>query len=753
MVNLTVEEGVGANRREANLTIGGMTCAACARRVERKLQRLEGVEVAAVNLGTEEAQIDYDGARLRLGDLKQAVVDAGFKVIESDKPAAERRQRKRQEMAAQKKQLGAAAVFLVPLALLEMGGMVGLPVPEALVFAQHPWRMGVAHLLMVLPVMWIGRRVYVDGVGTLVRGGPNMFSLIAIGTAAAFVYSVWGLVQVGVGQAVIFPNYFAAVPTIITLMLLGRYLEALSKSRAGEAMQALMELQPEIAARVVDGEERPIAVAEIEVGDLLRVRPGERIPTDGEVVGGSSAVDESMLTGESLPVPRAPGDKVIGSSVNVEGTLTLRAERVGSDTVLAQIVRLVEDAQRGQAPIARLADKVSGYFVPVVIGIALLAGGAWLLAGAGLAFALKVFVTVLIIACPCSLGLATPAAIMVGTGRGARLGILVKGPEALEEMQRIDTVALDKTGTITQGQPALTDLVPLEEWSAREVLRYAAAVEQYSEHPLATAVVARAKEEADLMAGSGFVAVPGHGAQAEVAGKQVVVGNGKMVEQTVGVGVDEQRATALAAQGKTPVWVVVDGRLVGLLGLADVPRPSSAADVACLQQAGLEVVMISGDNEATAAAIARQVGIARVIAEVLPQDKADIVAALQQEGRRVAMVGDGINDAPALAQANVGIAVAAGTDVAAESADLVLMNNRLTDVWRALRLSRAVMRTIRQNLFWAFFYNVVGIPVAAGFLYVFGGPLLSPVMASVAMAFSSVSVVGNALRLKRVKID
>jgi Cu+-exporting ATPase len=536
-------------------------------------------------------------------------------------------------------------------------------------------------------------------------------------------------------------------------MLLGRYLEALSKSRAGEAMQALVELQPEMATRVVDGQERPIAAAEIEVGDLLRVRPGERLPADGQVVEGRSAVDESMLTGESLPVPKVAGDKVIGGSVNAEGTLVLRAERVGSDAVLAQIVRLVEDAQRDKAPIARLADKVSGYFVPVVIGIALLAGGAWLLAGAGLAFALKVFVAVLIIACPCSLGLATPAAIMVGTGRGARLGILVKGPEALEEMQRIDTVALDKTGTITQGRPALTDLVALGDWSAPEVLRYAAAVEQYSEHPLATAVVARAKEEVELMAGSGFVSVPGYGARAEVAGKQVVVGNGKIMEEVVGIQVDEQRATALAAQGKTPVWVAVDGCLVGLLGLADVPRPSSAADVACLQQAGLEVVMISGDNQATAKAIARQVGIARVIAEVLPQDKADMVATLQQEGRRVAMVGDGVNDAPALAQANVGIAVAAGTDVAAESADLVLMNNRLTDVWRALRLSRAVMRTIRQNLFWAFFYNVVGIPVAAGFLYVFGGPLLSPVMASVAMAFSSVSVVGNALRLKRVKID
>ena len=753
MADSTVIGDAGGKRRAVNLAIGGMTCAACARRVERKLQRLEGVATAAVNLGTEEAQIDYDGSRLRLGDLVQAVVDAGYRVVESEDPAVERRQRKRAELAAQKKQLAAVALFWVPLAMLEMGGMAGLPVPQTLAFGHHPWRMGLAHLLLVLPVLWIGRKVYVEGLGALARGGPNMFSLIAIGTAAAFVYSAWGLAQVGLERAAMFANYFAAVSTIIAFMLLGRYLEALSKSRAGEAMQALMELEPETATLLIDGEERLLAVAEIEVGDLLRVRPGERIPTDAEVVEGHSSVDESMLSGESLPVPKASGDRVIGGSVNAEGALTLRAERVGSNTVLAQIVRLVEEAQRGRAPIARLADKVSGYFVPVVMGIALLAGGAWLLVGAGTAFALKVFVTVLIIACPCSLGLATPAAIMAGTGRGARLGILVKGPEALEEMQRLDAVALDKTGTITQGRPALTDFMALGDWSEREVLRGAAAVEQYSEHPLAAAVVARAKEEADLPVGSDFVAVPGHGARAEVEGKQVVVGNRKMVEEFGGVQVDEQQAAALAAQGKTSVWVVADGRLVGLLGLADVPRPSSAADVARLQKDGLEVVMISGDNQAAAQAIAQQVGIKRVVAEVLPEDKAGIISTLQVEGKRVAMVGDGVNDAPALAQADVGIAIAAGADVAAESADLVLMNNRLTDVWRALRLSRAVMRTIRQNLFWAFFYNVVGIPVAAGLLYVFGGPLLSPVMASIAMAFSSVSVVGNALRLKRVKID
>ena len=744
-------EAVG--RRTADIAIEGMTCAACAQRVERKLGGLQGVASVAVNLGTEEAEVEYDSERVSLRQLKQAVVDAGYQVVEGADPVAERQARKRAEIAAQKKQLVAAALFLAPLALVEMGGMAGLPLPQALSFALHPLRLGLAHLLLVLPVMWIGRNVYVDGFGALARGGPNMFSLIAIGTAAAFAFSAWGLAEVALGRAAIFDNYFAAVPTIITLMLLGRYLEALSKARAGEAMRALMDLQPGTATLLDGGEERSIAVGEIEVGDLLRVRPGERIPADGEVVEGRSAVDESMLTGESLPVPKEEGDAVIGGSINAQGALTLRAERVGRDTVLAQIVKMVEDAQRGKAPIARLADKVSAYFVPAVMAIALLVGVAWLLAGAAPAFALKVFVTVLIIACPCSLGLATPAAIMVGTGRGARMGILVKSPEALEETHRLDAVVLDKTGTITEGRPALTDLIPQEGWSAQEVLRHAAAVEQYSEHPLAAAVVERAKEEVGLPSATDFSAVPGHGALALVGGRLVVVGNGRMVEEAAGVHVDADSATALAAEGKTPVWVAVDGRVVALLGLADAPRASSAADINRLREAGLEVVMVTGDNWSTAESIARQVGIERVFAEVLPQDKAGIVTALQEEGRCVGMVGDGVNDAPALAQANVGIAIAAGADVAAESADLVLMNNRLTDVWRALRLSRAVMRTIRQNLFWAFFYNAVGIPVAAGLLYVFGGPLLSPVMASAAMAFSSVSVVGNALRLKRFRAD
>ena len=743
-----------AGSRSVTLRIGGMTCAACVRRIERKVAKLDGVSEVQVNLATEEARVEYDSGRLRLRDVKQAIVDAGFEVVERDDAAEDRQSRKQAEIQAQRGALIAAAVFWIPLFVLEMGGMAGLPVPDALTFARHPLRIGFLHLLFVLPVLWIGRRIYADGTRTLLHGGPNMFSLIAMGTAAAFLFSAWGLADVALGRSATFHTYFPAVSTIITLMLLGRYLEALSKNRAGQAIQALVDLQPRDATVVIDGQERAIPTAEVEAGDLLRVRPGERVPTDGEVVDGRSAVDESMLTGESLPVAKEEGDRVIGGSINEEGLLTVRATRVGRDTVLAQIVRLVEDAQQGKAPIARLADVVAGYFVPTVIGIALLAGASWLLSGAGLAFTLQIFVAVLIIACPCSLGLATPAAIMVGTGRGAQLGILVKSPEALEQTHRLDTIILDKTGTITRGEPAVTDIVPLDGRSASALLSLAASVEQGSEHPLARAIVQKAVEDkAQLEEVADFLAVPGHGARARIGDHRVVVGNRKMVADHTKIELPEERATSLADAGKTPVWVVVDGRLAGLIGLADVPRPTSAADIADLKRTGLRVAMVTGDSRQTAAAIARQVGIDEVRAEVLPRDKAEVVRVFQADGCRVGMVGDGINDAPALVQADVGIAIAAGADVAMESADLVLMHNRLSDVGRAIRLSRAVLRTIRQNLFWAFFYNSVGIPVAAGVLYLFGGPLLSPMLASVAMAFSSVSVIANALRLKRFERD
>lgn len=739
-----------ASLQQQTLAIGGMTCAACVSRVERRLSRLEGVKRAAVNLSTEEAVVEYEPGQVKMRDLRRAVEEAGYQVVEGGR---EQRQARRQdELRVQRRSLVAAALLALPLFFLEMGEMLGLPLPEVLMVEHHPLQVGWAQLILVLPVMGISWRIYAEGLRSLVRGGPNMFSLIAIGTLAALGFSLWGLWEVGTGRAHTFASYFPAVSTILVFMLLGRYLEARSKRRAGAAIQALMDLQPKMATLIEAGVERQIPAAQIEAGDLLRVRPGERVPADGEVVEGFSAVDESLLSGESLPVAKGPGDRVVGGSINKEGSLLFRARRVGRDTVLAQILRLVEEAQQGKAPIARLADVIAGYFVPGVMLLALVAGGAWLWAGTGIEFALEIFVSVLIIACPCSLGLATPAAILVGTGRGAQLGLLFKSPEALEAAHHLDTIVLDKTGTITEGRPVLTDIIPLGAVGEEEVLRWAAAVEQGSEHPLATAVVEVTKGRGlTLGQVAEFVAVPGRGASARVEGQVVVVGNPGFLAEA-GAEVDAAalaRAAALAEQGKTPVWVGVEGRVVGLLAFADVPRPSSAAAIAQLKASGLQVVMLSGDHRQTAAAIARQVGIEEVHAEVQPAEKAEVVRNLQRRGGRVGMVGDGINDAPALAQAEVGIAIAAGADVAMEAADVVLMHNRLEDVALAIRLSQRVMRTIRQNLFWAFLYNTAGLPIAAGVLHLFGGPLLDPMLASMAMAFSSVSVVGNALRLRR----
>ena len=734
------------------LRVAGMNCAACATRVERELQRLEGVALAEVNLGTEEALVEYDGRKVGLPEFQRAVVDAGYDVVDEGE---ELQDRKHAAINSQKNTLVAVSAFFLPLFIIEMGGMAGLPLPQFLSFELYPQQVGAVHLLLVLPVMWIGRRIYFDGVRALLRGGPNMFSLIAIGTTAAFAFSLHGLLSITLGEATSFQTYFPAVSTIITLMLLGRYLEALSKNRAGEAIRSLMDLQPRTATLLVDGRERTIAASKIEVGDLLRVRPGEKIPVDGEVAEGHSAVDESMITGESLPVAKNVGEGVVGGSINGQGLLVVRARRVGKDTVLAQMVRMVEEAQRGKAPIAHLADTVSRYFVPAVLLIALAAGGAWLLFGPSLAFAVKIFVAVLIIACPCALGLATPVAVMVGTGQGARLGILVKNVQALEATRQLDTIVLDKTGTITEGRPKVVDLSVFDGFSEKQMLCFAGSLEQGSEHPFAAALVEYAREKGEeLLPVQDFEATPGRGARGRIKGRVIAVGNETMMQEIPATAAQKEKAGKIASAGRTPVWVAMDGRYMGLVGVADALRTSSAADIASLKRSGLEIVMLTGDNRKTAEAIARQAGIERVEAEVLPADKVRAIRSLQAQDRHVGMVGDGINDAPALAQADVGFAIAAGTDVAIESADVVLMNNRLSYVSRALKLSQAVVRTIRQNLFWAFLYNAAGIPVAAGLLYALGVPvLLSPMLASVAMAFSSVSVIGNALRLKRIETD
>ncbi len=727
--------------------VGGMTCAACVRRVERALARAPGVAAVVVNLTTERASVDYQPDLVSPERLQALVTAAGYQA----QPAVDRAERRRRRAAAaarQWRELQAAVGLWLPLFGLEMAAMVR---PHGPLSAWATSPLGSAlQALWLAPLLWLARRVYAEGITALARGAPNMFSLIALGTGAALAASGWALATAISRPTSPLHAYWGAVATILALMLIGRYLESRSRDRAGQAIQALVDLQPATAARWVDGVEEEVSVERLRPGDLLRVRPGERLPVDGVVAGGASAVDESMLTGEPVPVAKENGDRVVAGSINREGLLLVRATRVGEETALAQIVRLVEQAQQGKAPIARLADTVAGHFVPVVLAIGLLAAGAWWWHGAPPAFCLEILMAVLIIACPCSLGLATPAAILVGTGRGAQLGILIKSPEALETLHRIDTVVLDKTGTLTTGQPVVTEVMPLGDCSADRLLTLAAAVEQGSEHPLAAAVVRAAQARGlALPPVDQFAAAPGRGASGRVGDHRVLVGSGRWLSAQGGGPVPSPAAAPLAAAGQTPVWVAVDGQAIGLLGLADPPRVDSAAAVEDLRRAGVEMVMITGDAAATAMAVARQVGIEQVQAEVLPADKAAAVAGLQAGRRRVAMVGDGINDAPALAQADVGIALGAGTDVALESADLVLMRNRLTDVPAALRLSRAVMRTIRQNLFWAFFFNAVGIPVAAGALHLFGGPLLHPMLASVAMALSSVSVVGNALRLRR----
>lgn len=748
-ISRVVEQaGFGAELRgaiiESAFTIGGMSCAACVRRVQRALESVEGVQSAEVNLATETVRVRYNRTEAKRRALYEAVERAGYSFGRKEVGAARTRE-KDAVLSEMGRSLATALLFWLPLFALEMGSMAGVPVPKALSIDTYPLRVGGIHLALAVPVMWIARSMYVEGSCALVRGGPNMFTLIAIGTAAAFFYSVAGLAAVLWDFSPSFFSYFPAVSTILTLVLLGRYLEARSRASAGESMRALLSLRPSQALLIDDGDERTVDVDEIEVGDLLRVRPGEALPADGQVVDGLSEVDESLLTGESLPVTKAPGDQVMGGSSNGSGALVIRATRVGEASLIDQMQRLVEEAQLGRAPIARLADVVSGYFVPFVITVATLSAFGWYMAGAEPAFAIGVFVSVLIIACPCSLGLATPAAIMVGTGRGAQLGILIKTPEALEEMQRLDAVVLDKTGTVTAGTPSVVRVKSIDPYSEEEVLCLAASVERYSEHPLALAITERTREDGiALLAASAFLAEVGQGACAAVRGQQIRVGTASYIERD-GVAVDR----GLEHGARTCVWVACDGRVVGLIELADPVRLSSREGVQRLRALGLDVIMLSGDRSAVVRDVAQCVGIETMHAEVLPADKVDVIKVLQEAGQRVAMVGDGINDAPALAQANVSMAVASGVDVAASASDIVLMHSRVEDIARAVELGRATMRTIKQNLFWAFFYNAAGIPVAAGLLYLFGGPLLNPMLASVAMAFSSVSVVSNALRLRR----
>jgi Cu+-exporting ATPase len=747
--------------QNVTIPIGGMTCAACAQRVEKAIRKLEGVASVSVNYATEKATVTYYPRQARLSAIREAVGNAGYKALEVSKTDAadEDRARKQREIRTLWTKFTVSAVFSLPLLYIAMVPMltrwVRLPYPRGLDPMNYSLIYALLELLLVIPVIGVGYRFYTVGFKALWRRSPNMDSLIAIGTTAAVVYSVYNVFQIAGGQfKAVDALYFETAGVIITLILLGKSLEAVSKGRTSEAIKKLMGLAPKTAIIIQDGEEKEIPIDEVEIGDIIVVKPGAKIPVDGTVTEGHTAIDESMLTGESMPVDKAAGNPVYAASLNTTGTVRFRAEKIGSDTALARIIKLVEDAQGSKAPIAQMADIVSGYFVPVVCVIALAAGLAWFFGtGGDLKFALTIFISVLVIACPCALGLATPTAIMVGTGKGAENGVLIKGGEALETAHKVNTIVFDKTGTITEGKPAVTDTLAVGGVSSDRLLLITASAERGSEHPLGQAIVAGAREKGmELIKADSFESITGRGIEARIDGQDVLAGNRKLMdERGVALSALESESDRLAAEGKTPMYVAVDGRLAGIVAVADVVKKSSRAAIESLHKMGIEVAMITGDNKKTADAIAKQVGIDRVLAEVLPQDKSNEVKKLQAENRKVAMVGDGINDAPALAQADIGIAIGSGTDVAMESADIVLMRSDLMDVPTAINLSKRTIRNIKQNLFWAFGYNVIGIPIAAGALRLFGGPLLNPIFAAAAMSMSSVSVLTNALRLKRFK--
>ena len=739
--------------------IEGMSCASCAQTIEKAVNQLSGVQQAIVNLATEKLVVSYDDHQVTSAEIIKAVMDAGYQATEevaAGATADQDREKKQKHIAEMWQRFWISAVFTVPLLYIAMGHMVGLPLPDFFNPMTHATTFAMVQLILTLPVLYVGREFFTVGFKALFKGHPNMFSLVALGTSAAFVYSLYGTVMIFLGDtSFTMALYYESAGVILTLITLGKYFEAVSKGKTSDAIKKLMGLAPKTAHILRDGAEIEVPVDAVQLDDIVIVRPGDKIPVDGVIVSGSSSVDEAMLTGESLPVEKKVGDAVIGASINKNGSFQFKATKVGKETALAQIIQLVEDAQGSKAPIAQLADKISGVFVPIVIGLAVLSGLAWFFLGQeSWIFALTITISVLVIACPCALGLATPTAIMVGTGKGAENGVLIKSGDALETTHKIQTIVFDKTGTITEGKPVVTDILVADSaLSEAELLTLAASAEQGSEHPLGEAIVGAAKErQLSLAEGSDFSASPGHGIRVTVKERVLLLGNIKLMkEEAIELSTFVQQADRLAEEGKTPMFVAKDGSFAGIIAVADTVKDSSQTAIARLHKMGIEAVMITGDNKRTAEAIAKQVGIDRVLSEVLPEDKALEVKKLQAEGKKVAMVGDGINDAPALAQADVGIAIGSGTDVAMESADIVLMRSDLMDVPTAVELSKATIKNIKENLFWAFAYNTLGIPVAMGVLHLFGGPLLSPMIAAAAMSFSSVSVLLNALRLKGFK--
>jgi Cu+-exporting ATPase len=708
-----------------DICVGDMECAACSASVERVLKKLDGMQNVAVNLATEKAHVEYDPQKLSLDKIEQTIKKAGFSVIEDE---AEQKEVRDTKMLSRKIRLWIAIAISIPLMLFSMGHEFGLPTFPPVV-----------QLILATLVMGCGYTFFTQGFKNLFLLHPNMDSLVAVGTTASYVYSIANMIN---GNHM--HLYFEGVGTIITLVMLGKYMEAKSKEKTGAAIKKLMELAPETATVIRNGLVSVINAKRVVVGDVVLVKPGEKIPVDGAITEGATAVDESLLTGESMPVEKKVGDAVYGATINTTGAITYTATKVGGDTALANIIKLVQDAQGSKAPIARIADQISGYFVPVVMAIALGVFLAWKLTGSSLDFALGTAVSVLVIACPCALGLATPIAIMVASGKGAQMGILFRNAGSIEELHKVKTIAFDKTGTLTQGKPVVTDLD-----GDADLLAVAASLEQASEHPLSKAIVQKAQEQKlTLSKPTDFLAIVGEGVVGNVDGKPVKIGNQKLIDIPEAY---QKKMENLASQGKTALAVSLDNRVIGIIAIADTLRPETKQTIATLNQMGVHTVMLTGDNERTAKAIAAQCGVSDFVAGQLPGQKEETIKSLRAKYGEIAMVGDGINDAPALAQADTGIAVGSATDVARESADVVLVRNNLEDVAKAIKLSHATMRNIKQNLFWAFFYNCLGIPVAAGLLTFFGGPTLSPMIASLCMAFSSLTVVTNALRLNRFK--
>lgn len=760
-------ESIGDIMREITLQVDGMTCAACSSGVERTVNKQQGVDTCEVNLTTGRARIIYDENQISIDTIKEKIVKAGFQPKDIEENSEEKAfEQEEEQLHVAKKRLIGAIIFAIPLLYLSMGHMLPfeLYVPE-FISMDRPLNFAIAQLILTVPILYLGRNFYIVGFRTLFKGNPNMDSLVAIGTTSAFLYSLVMTIMIPTDDHAVHNLYYESAAVVVTLIMLGKYMEKRSRSKTSGAIKKLLELTPDTACRIVNGVEEVVAVEQLRVGDIVVIKPGSKVPMDGTVTSGNSSVDESMLTGESIPVEKQVSDEVIGGSINYNGVLYVEITRTGEDTTLSKIIKLIEDAQGKKAPIAKIADKVAGYFVPAVIGIAVVAAIVWLLLGYEFAFVLKIFVSILVIACPCALGLATPTAIMVGTGLGASNGILIKSGEALETTHKVDVVVLDKTGTITNGKPQVTDIIS-NTYKSNELLSIAAQVEAASDHPLGKAIVQRANElkqenpqlQSFLESGNfivkDFQNLSGKGLEASfVNDSKIIIGNARILtDYNVAVGDYKKEADRLANEAKTPMYVAIDGILVGIIGVADTIKDTSVEAIKQIKKLGIKVYMLTGDNKLTAEHIGKQVQVDEVVAEVLPGDKADVVTNLQRENKVVMMVGDGINDAPALVQADIGVAIGSGSDVAIESGDIVLMKSDLRDVYKSIRLSKLTIRNIKQNLFWAFFYNLIGIPIAAGVFYGLNQTLLSPMFAGFAMSLSSVCVVGNALRLRMNKL-